>query len=116
MSHGKSDEDVIRSTRNTARYFTESRAVAWVLLVGTILWGLYSYAKMPKRKDPEIPVRVAAVVAAWPGATAEKIEELISRRIEEKIAENQKVEQIDSNTRGGVAVIVVTLQEGVKDT
>src|SRR5262245_56919608 len=99
MSHGTNHEEQIRSTRNTARYFTEHRHVAWVLLVFTVFWGLYSYAKMPKRKDPEIPVRVAAVVAAWPGASAEKVEELITRRIEEKIAENAKVDRIDSITR-----------------
>src|SRR6476661_4653285 len=116
MSHGKSDEEQIRSTRNTARYFTERRHVAWVLLVGTILWGFFSYARMPKRKDPEIPVRVAAAIVSWPGASAEKVEELLTRRIEEKISENSKVEKVESSTRGGVAVITITLQQDVKDT
>jgi multidrug efflux pump subunit AcrB len=116
MSHGKSDQQAIRETRNTARYFTENRHVAWVILVGTLLWGVFGYVKMPKRKDPEVQVRSCAVLAAWPGATAEMIEDLLTRPIEEKIAENAKIEKIESNTRGGVAVITITLQEGVKDT
>jgi multidrug efflux pump subunit AcrB len=116
MSHGKSDDEHVRTTHNTARYFTETRHVAWVLLVATIAWGLFSYVAMPKRKDPEIPVRVAAALVAWPGATAEKIEQLVTRKIEEKIAESSKIEHIDSTTRTGVAVVTFTLQEGVKDT
>ncbi|MCU0683340.1 MAG: efflux RND transporter permease subunit [Polyangiaceae bacterium] len=116
MSHANDDAARIRDTRNTARYFTETRHVAWVALVFTVLWGFYAYASMPKRKDPEIPVRVAAAIAAWPGAPAEKIEELITRRIEEKMAENARVAKITSSTRGGVAVVMVELQEGVKDT
>jgi hypothetical protein len=68
-----SDRDRVRTERNTARYFTETRHVAWVLLVGTILWGVYGYLKMPKAKDPLIPVRQAVALCNWPGASAEKI-------------------------------------------
>jgi multidrug efflux pump subunit AcrB len=115
MTHGTSDEERIRTLKNTARYFTESRHVAWVVLFATVAWGLFSYFTMPKRKDPEIPVRVAAAIIGWPGASAEKVEQLVTRKVEEKIAENAKVEHIDSTTRTGVAVVTVTLQEGVKE-
>ena len=57
------------------------------------MWGVSSYFAMPQRKDPEIPVRVAVAITPWLGATAEDIEELVTRKIEEKMAEN---------TRGGL--------------
>src|SRR5262249_10574234 len=93
-----------------------NRSIAWVLLVATVAWGLMAYAAMPKRKDPEIPVRLAAAIVAWPGAPAEKLEQLVTRKIEEKIAENSKIEHIDSTTRTGVAVVTFSVQEGVTDT
>jgi multidrug efflux pump subunit AcrB len=72
MSHGPSaDAKRIATTHNTARYFTENRHVAWIALFATVVWGILSYVAMPKRKDPEIPVRVAAAIVAWPGAGAE---------------------------------------------
>ncbi len=111
MSHSHDEDARIASTRNTARYFVETRHVAWVLLAGTVLWGLFSYQRMPKRKDPEVPVRVAAAVAMWPGASAERMEEYITRRIEEKVAENSKIQKIESSTRGGFAMVTVELQE-----
>src|SRR5512144_2200082 len=115
MAH-LNDATRIQKSRNTARYFVETRHVAWVLLVGTVAWGLYAYGRMPKRKDPEVQVRVAAAVAAWPGADAEKMEEYITRPIEEKIAENSRIKKIESSTRRGVAVVTLELEEGLKDT
>jgi multidrug efflux pump subunit AcrB len=114
--HGKSDREMVEKTRNTARYFTENRHISWVLLLFTIGWGIFAYLDMPKRKDPDIPVRVAVALASWPGASAERVEELVTTRIEETIAESSQVEKIESTTRPGVAVVTVTLQEEVEDT
>jgi multidrug efflux pump subunit AcrB len=113
--HGGSDDEAIRTTRNTARFFVENPQIAWVALLGIVVAGLASYQAMPKRKDPEVPVRIAAVVAYWPGATAQKMEELVTRRIEAKIAENPTIEKIDSNIRSGVAVVTFFIEDRVAD-
>jgi multidrug efflux pump subunit AcrB len=115
MSHGRRDEDIVATTHNTARFFTETRHVAWVALIFTLFWGVYGYVSMPQRKDPDIPVRAAAVMAYWPGASPDKVEQLLARRVEEKIAENAKVDKITSNVRTGVAVIIVELQKEVTE-
>src|SRR5499427_9111881 len=116
MAHTKSDAEMVRTTHNTARYFTETRAVAWVLLILLVAWGIHAYQTMPKRKDPEIPVRVAAAIGSWPGASAVRMEDLLTRPMEEKIAENTHVERIDSSTRGSTAVVTVTLLSDTRDT
>jgi multidrug efflux pump subunit AcrB len=116
MSHGKSDTEIIQTTHNTARFFTENRHVAWVLLVGTVLWGIFGYATMPKRKDPEIPVRVAVALASWPGASAEMVEQRVTQRVEDELSQNSKIEKLESTTRAGSAVITITLDQKVRDT
>jgi multidrug efflux pump subunit AcrB len=115
VAHGRSDDEVVRTTHNTARFFTETRHVSWVFLVFTVAWGVYGYLSMPQRKDPDIPIRDALVICPWPGASAERIEQLVTRRIEEKIAENSKVERITSNTRSSVTLVSVRLQKGLAD-
>jgi len=45
----------------------------------------------PKRKDPVFPSRTAVAVCVWPGISAEKIEALVTRKIESKIAENPTI-------------------------
>jgi len=116
MSHGKSDSELIATTHNTSRFFVETRHIAWVLLIATVAWGAYGYLTMPQRKDPEILVRVAVAVTRWPGSSAEKIENLVTKKIEAKMAENSKVTKIESISRTSVSVVYVTLDEKTKDT
>jgi multidrug efflux pump subunit AcrB len=116
MSHGKSDSEIIETTHNTSRFFVETRHIAWVLLLTTCAWGAYGYLTMPQRKDPEILVRVAVAVTRWPGSSAEKIENLVTKKIEAKMAENSKVTKIESISRTSVSVVYVTLDEQTKET
>jgi multidrug efflux pump len=109
------DVETVATVHNTARYFTENVHVAWVALVLTMVWGVFAYAKMPKAKDPIVEVRIAVASCAWPGAEAEKIEQLITRKIEQKLAENANIEKLESISRTSVSIIYVTLKESVSD-
>ena len=109
------DRALVDRVHNVARFFTENRHVAWVALVATLVWGVYGYITMPKAKDPTIEVRLAVASATWPGAEAEKVEALVTRKLEQKIAEQASVEKIESISRTGVAIVYVTLKEDVVD-
>src|SRR5262245_15434868 len=115
MAH-KSDEEIIRTNHNTARFFVENRHIAWVLLFATILWGVFAYVSMPKRKDPEIQVRVAAALIPWRCPIAQDVEELVSQRAEAKIAGNVYIKKIESISRTGLSVLFIELDESTKDT
>src|SRR5260370_22948256 len=122
MAH-RSDADIIEKTHNTARFFVEHRHIAWVLLIATVLWGWYGYNSMPHRKDPDILVRIAVALTPWPGVKAQEVEQLVTRHIEEKIAENSYIHPataadygIRSITLPGLSIIYVQLAENVADT
>ncbi len=122
MAH-RTDSEIIHSTHNTARFCVENRAVSWMLLVGVLFWGILGYWQMPKRKDPDIPVREAVAVCPWPGVSADKIEQMVTRKIEAKIAQNSFIHPagastnygIRSVTLDGVAIIYVQLSEKTAD-
>ena len=71
---------------------------------------------MPQRKDPDIPVRMALACVPGRAPAPRRFEQLVTRRIEEKIAENAKVEKIESNTRTGVTAVSITLVDGTRET
>jgi multidrug efflux pump subunit AcrB len=116
MFRGKTEQEMISGKRNTARFFVQKRHVSWVLLIATCLWGVYGYLRMPQRKDPEFQVRQAVSLVPWPGASAEKVEQLVTKKVEEQIAANAKVTKIESISRTGLAVIYVELDENLKET
>jgi multidrug efflux pump subunit AcrB len=115
MFHANKNTTALKATPSTARFFTEWRHIAWVLLVLTLVWGAYSFAAMPKRKDPEIPIRRAVAICAWPGASAERVEQQLTRKLEEKLATNARIEKIESSSRRSAAIVYVSLDEKVAD-
>ncbi len=122
MAH-RPDAEIIATTHNTARFFTENRQISWVALLIVIAWGIYGYDKMPKRKDPDIPVKEAQVICAWPGVSADRVEQLVTRKIEQKLAEVSEVRapsaeeySIKSLTLDGLSVVNVQVDYNVKDT
>ncbi|MFZ5450701.1 MAG: efflux RND transporter permease subunit [Thermodesulfobacteriota bacterium] len=116
MAHRKTDDEYIQKTHNTARFCVEQKHISWVLLIAVVFWGIYGYRAMPQRKDPDIPVRAAQIICPWPGMTTDKVEQLVTRKIELKIAENTHIKKIESTTRVGVSVVTVELDEKVEDT
>src|SRR5215813_3976716 len=111
MSHKKTDDEIIKKTHNTARFFVETRQISWVLLIGVLLWGAYSYFSMPQRKDPDIAVRQAVAITPWPGASADKVEQLVTKKVEEQMAANALVTKIESISRTSVSVVYLELDE-----
>ena len=122
MAH-RTDSEYIEKVHNTARVFVENRQVSWILLIATVALGIYGYAQMPKRKDPDIPVRVASVITQWPGATADQVEQLVTRPIENTIAANPNIRPplpadfgIKSLSMPGLSIVQVQLSDTIKDS
>ena len=112
---GHNNTDVSRPKPNPARFFIRNQQIAWVLLAGIVLWGTYGYIHMPKRKDPNIQIRMAVAIDIWPGVKAEKIEQLVTRKIEEKMAQNARVDRTESITRDSVSIVYVRLDDQVTE-
>ena len=121
MPH-QTDEQLIEHTHNTSRFFVEHRQIAWAALVAVVVWGVYGYFSMPQRKDPDIPVRQAVAVCRWPGATAQEVEQLVTRPIEQTIAQNKSIHPTSPDNFGirsislpGVSFVYVNLDENISD-
>src|SRR6266700_7232731 len=118
----KNDQDRIEKTHNAPRFFVEHPQVSWVLLTGVLIWGWFGYHSMPQRKDPDIPVRVAVAFCSWPGATAQQVEQFVTRLIEDAVAENKTIHPgtgadygIRSVSIPGYAYVYVQLAEDISD-
>ena len=121
MAH-KSDQERIEQTRNVPRFFVEHPQVSWVLLVGVLIWGWFGYKSMPQRKDPNIPARVALASCSWPGATAQQVEQLVTRPIEDTVAQNKWIHAgtpadygVWSISLPGYAYVYIQLVDNVDD-
>src|ERR1700674_2193430 len=121
MAH-KSDQERIEQTKNIPRFFVEHPQVSWVLLAGVLIWGWFGYNSMPQRKDPNIPIRVGVASCSWPGATSQQVEQLITRPIEDTVAQNKTIHAgtpadygVRSISLPGYSYVYIQLMDDVDD-
>jgi multidrug efflux pump subunit AcrB len=117
MAHQNGDQ--AKETWNVPRFFVEHPHISWVLLICVLAWGWFGFTGMPQRKDPDIPVRVALASCLWPGATAQQVEQFVTRPIEATVAQNKTVHRatpadygVRSISLPNVAYVYVQLAEG----
>ncbi|HYN38729.1 MAG TPA: efflux RND transporter permease subunit, partial [Rhodospirillales bacterium] len=84
-----------------------------LVLLGIPLMGLLVFLDYPRQEDPSIEIRQAVVTAFMPGMKVYQVEELITRRLEEKIREIGEVDDIWSSTHDGRTVIQVEVDDWV---
>ena len=92
--------------------------VTGVLTALACIAGLVALLDMPRREDPKITIRRGLVMAAYPGATVEQVEDQVTRKIEQRLfahSEVRKNKTISTSMVGGV-VIDVRLEDAVEDT
>ncbi len=81
-----------------------------------IVAGLAAISALPRTEDPRILNRMMSVVTPFPGATAERVEALVSEPIENKLRELHEVDHIWSTSRPGQSAVFVQLKPEITET
>jgi multidrug efflux pump subunit AcrB len=101
---------------NLPKYALDHRAVVLAFVGVLLAAGLLNFATMSRREDPEIIIRDALVITFWPGASATRVEELVTDPLEDAIGEIAEVDSIESKSMVGISIIKVTADDHVTDT
>ena len=104
MSHPVENE---KQSGGLAQFCVEHREVSWLALIAVLVWGGIAYTRLGQQEDPTIPQRTAMLVTVFPGATASKVEELVSKPLERKISELKSIEEIKTQSRPGISTLTI---------
>ncbi len=85
--------------------------VTTILVVLLTVSGLLAYFALPKAQDPGFTIRTAVVTTRLPGASPERIEQLVTDKIEKKIQEMPEIDFITSESRTGISIINANYKE-----
>ena len=80
-----------------------------------LVWGLASFQGLPRLEDPELTQRNALVTTRFPGASAERVESLLTEKIEQKLLEIEEIDTLESTSRLGISTVSVELKDEVYD-
>jgi len=99
-----------------ARFAISRARLTWLLLVAVLLGGFWVYLTQPRQEDPTITIRTAQVVTRMPGLSPERVEQLITRPIEQAIKAMPEVEEIVSISMSGVSIVTPEIESRYNDT
>jgi len=98
---------------NLTKFAIEKSRITFTLLAVVVIMGLSLYKSLPRDSMPPYTVRVATIISSFPGASPERVELLVTDKIEKKAQEIPEVKEINSTSRTGLSVVSVTLKDKV---
>lgn len=98
---------------STMHYGGIMRLLMWVL----VIFGVYGLIHMPKNEFPAFTIRQGVVAAVYPGASAEEVEQQVTKPLENFLwgFKEIKKNKTHSQTKDGIVYIFVELNDNVQN-
>jgi multidrug efflux pump subunit AcrB len=101
--------------KDAGKWALANRKLVNFLMMAMVVGGAYSFYNMNKLEDPEIKVKLAMVVTAYPGASAHQVELEVTDVLEKSIRSMKEIEYVASRSMNDVSIITVNLSTLVKN-
>ena len=99
--------------RNLTELSLRHRALVWYFIIVFAVGGIFAYNALGRMEDPAFTIRQMVISAAWPGASAEEMQEQVTDKLERRFQDTPGLKQIHSETRAGQTTIYVQLRDDV---
>jgi multidrug efflux pump subunit AcrB len=94
---------------NLSALAVRERSITLFLICLISLAGLVAFFKLGRAEDPAFTVKVMTVVTAWPGATAQEMQDQVAEKLEKRLQELRWYDRSETYTRPGLAFTTLTL-------
>ncbi len=96
---------------NLSALAVRERAVTLFLILAILVAGTFAFIKLGRAEDPPFTVKVMAITAVWPGATAKQMDEQVGDPLEKRLQELQYYDHVETIARPGVMQMKVILRD-----
>ena len=94
---------------NLSALAVRERAVTLFMVCLIALAGTLAFFKLGRAEDPAFTVKVMTIVTAWPGATAQEMQDQVAEKIEKRLQELRWYDRSETYTRPGLAFTTLSL-------
>lgn len=99
---------------NLAAFSINRNRITFTVLATIMILGLVFYQSLSRDSMPPYTVRVATVVSSFPGSSPERVEQLVTDKVEKIVQELPELKEVSSTSRSGLSVVTVQLKDQVK--
>ena len=96
---------------NLSALAVRERAVTLFFIVIITLAGIVAFLNLGRAEDPGFTIKVMTVVTAWPGATAQEMQDQVAEPLEKRLQELRWYDRSETFTRPGLAFTTLTLRD-----
>lgn len=97
----------LQEAKGIFAYFTRHFRVTFLVIIGLALLGIQNVVTLPRESAPEIEIPIGVVVTVYPSAAARDVEELVTKPLEDELADLEGLERITSSSQLGLSSITV---------
>lgn len=105
------EQDHTPSRGNLSAWAVAHPSLVLFLIIVLSGAGLFSYLKLGRAEDPSFAIKTMVVSAAWPGATAEEMQDQVADKLEKRLQELELFDYVKTYTRPGVTIIQMQLRD-----
>ena len=96
---------------NLSALAVRERSITLFLILLISLAGVIAFLKLGRAEDPAFTVKVMTIVTAWPGATAQEMQDQVAEKLEKRLQELRWYDRTETFVRPGLAFTTLTLQD-----
>mgnify|MGYP006196493469 CR=1 FL=1 len=94
---------------NLSAWAVSHRSLVIFFMLASLLAGIVAFNSLGRQEDPEFNVPAMTVVVAWPGASAEEVQDQVLNRIEQAVQELPNIRYVQSFARQGYGGITLAI-------
>lgn len=94
-----------------AEYSIRNRTVSWMVLLLLVVGGAFAFTDLGRLEDPPFVVKDAMIITAYPGATAQEVEQELTYPLENVIRQLPDVHTLRSSSMPGLSQIKVEMNK-----
>ncbi|MGM7970787.1 efflux RND transporter permease subunit [Yersinia enterocolitica] len=96
---------------NLSALAVRERSITLFLIILITVAGILSFFELGRAEDPPFTVKQMTIVSAWPGATAQEMQDQVAEPLEKRMQELKWYDRSETYTRPGLAFTMLSLQD-----
>ncbi len=98
---------------NLSALAVRERSVTLFLIIAISVAGLFAFLNLGRAEDPRFTIKVITFATAWPGATAQEMQDQVSEPLEKRMQEPTWYDRSETYTRPGLAFTTLWLKDSI---
>ncbi|MDG1750330.1 MAG: efflux RND transporter permease subunit [Thalassotalea sp.] len=96
---------------NITQIAFQYKKTVFLIVALLLINGVFAYFTLPAQEDPTITIREAVIATSFPGMAPERVEQLITKKLEEEVRKIPEVKEIKSLSTTGSSTIHVKIHD-----